>query len=124
MNSDQKGPIKPRYLCVSYTGDPDARKLLGAIRDAVRKAEESKSRGIILDLTNTDHSLSLIDRIKAGSSLATLQSRASRRIPIAVIVPGGTIDSKKAGSKAASRLGGCLDAFTNQEEARAWLRTQ
>jgi hypothetical protein len=124
MELHQKAVVKPRYLRVSYTGEPEARKVLHILRHAVETAEDSNFRGIILDLTGTDHSLSLEDRIKTGSVVAALQNEAPRRIPIAVIVPGGTIDPQKAGTKAANRRGGRLNAFTTPEAARAWLRTQ
>jgi len=124
MGLEPKGLVKPRYLRVSYTGEPEARMVLNALRAAVKSAEDTKSRGIILDLTETDRSLSLEDRILAGSAVAALQSKASRPIPIAILVPGGAIDPEHVGTNAAARRGGCLGAFVDPDEARAWLRTQ
>jgi hypothetical protein len=124
MDLQHRGVVKPRYIRVSYTGEPEAAKVLSAVRRAVASADDSHSRGIILDLSQTDHSLSLEDRIRAGTAVAALQSRAGRQIPVAVIVPGDSIDPQKVGTKAAARRGGRLNAFTSPEEARAWLRTQ
>lgn len=124
MNDKDEGVVKPRYLRVSYTGEPEARKVLHAVRDAVQAAENSRSRSIILDLSGTARSLSPEDRIRAGSGVAAVQSKASRRIPVAVIVPGESIDPRKVSTKAAARRGGHLNAFTTPDEARAWLRTE
>ena len=124
MGQEPSGVVKPRYLRVSYTGEPEARRVLGAIRAAVKSAEDTKSRGIILDLTQTDHSLSLEDRIRAGAAVAALQHETSWPIPIAILVPGDVIDPEHVGTKAAARRGGQLGAFTDPDEARAWLRTQ
>ena len=124
MSEDQTRLVTPRYLRVSYMGDPVAEKLLRVIRRAVKSVEESKSRGLILDLTRTKRALSWADRIKAGSEIAALQAKASRPIPVAVIVPGPDLDPRKLGTKAAARRGGRLNAFRSQEEARAWLRSQ
>jgi len=124
MSEDQRRLVNPRYLRVSYMGEPVAQKLLGVVRRAVKSVEESNSRGLILDLTRTKCALSWADRIKAGSEIAALQARATRPIPVAVIVPGPDLDPRKLGTKAATRRGGRLNAFKSQEEARAWLRSQ
>jgi hypothetical protein len=124
MSEDQGRLVTARYLRVSYTGEPVAQKVLGVLRRAVESAQESKSRGIILDLTDTDHALSWADRIKAGTAIAALQSEAAWPIPVAVIVPGPDLDPRKLGTNAATRRGGHLNAFTTAKAARAWLRTQ
>ena len=124
MDRDEKGSVRPRYLRVSYTGEPEAREVLNVLRGAVKSAVKSEARGIILDLTDTECSLSWADRIIAGTAVAALQSNASRQIPIAIVVPGTDVDPRKLGTKAAARRGGRLDAFTSLEAARAWLRTQ
>jgi len=124
MAQDKGRLVTPQYLRVSYTGEPVAEKVLHVVRRAVTSAEESMSRGIILDLSSTDHALSWVDRIKAGCGIAALQSKARRPIPIAVIVPAGDLDPRRLGTQAAARRGGCVNVFTNPEAAHAWLRAQ
>jgi len=108
------------WLVARVRGAFDLARLMALITAIADAAKATRSRAVLIDLTEITGNPTLSDRF----NIATRVAAQGFGVPIAVVGPEATLDPRKFGELVARNRGVEVKVFSQFDSAEAWLRSR